>query len=65
MLRSAEYVLAFEPGNCHPIGRPAQIEKGQQEMLAPMQRRFSHLEIGIADGAEEIAALERAIADRR
>ena len=65
VLRNAEYVLAFEPGNCHPIGRPAQIEKGQQEMLAPMQSRFSHLEIGIVDGAEEIAALERAIADRR
>ena len=64
VLRDGEYVLAFEPGNCHPIGRIAQNERGH-EILEPMQRRFSHLEIGIADGAEEIAALEAEIAKRR
>ena len=65
VLRDAEYVLAFEPGNCHPIGRIAQKAKGEEEILKPMQSRFSHLEIGVADGAEEIAALEKEIADRR
>ena len=65
VLRDAEYVLAFEPGNCHPIGRIAQKAKGEEEILEPMQSRFSHLEIGVADGAEEIAALEKEIADRR
>ena len=65
VLRDAEYVLAFEPGNCHPIGRIAQKEKGLEEILAPMQSRFSHLEIGVADGREEIAALEDEIARRR
>lgn len=64
VLRDGEYVLAFEPGNCHPIGRIAQNERGH-EILEPMQRRFSHLEIGVADGAEEIAALEAEIAKRR
>lgn len=64
VLRDGEYVLAFEPGNCHPIGRVAQNERGH-EILEPMQRRFSHLEIGVADGAEEIAALEAEIAKRR
>ncbi|MBQ8505901.1 MAG: aldose 1-epimerase family protein [Clostridia bacterium] len=64
VLRDGEYVLAFEPGNCHPIGRIAQNERGH-EILEPMQRRFSHLEIGIADGPEEIAALEEEIARRR
>jgi hypothetical protein len=65
VLRDAEYVLAFEPGNCLPIGRLAQKEKGEEEILAPMQSRFSHLEIGVADGPEEIAALENEIARRR
>ena len=64
VLRDAEYVLAFEPGNCHPIGREAQKLKGV-ETLEPMQSRKSHLEIGIADGAEEIAALEAEINARR
>lgn len=64
VLRDAEYVLAFEPGNCHPIGRDKQKALGH-EMLRPMERRFAHLEIGVADGMEEIAALEREIAARR
>lgn len=65
VLRDAEYVLAFEPGNCHAIGREKQIEKGAQEILKPMQSRFAHFEIGIADGKDEIAALEDEIDKRR
>ena len=65
VLRDAEYVLAFEPGNCHPIGRIAQKAKGAAEILDPMQSRTARLEIGVADGAEEIAALEAAISARR
>ncbi len=64
-LRDAEYVLAFEPGNCHPIGRIAQKAKGEEEILEPMRSRFSHLEIGVADGQDEIAALENEITRRR
>ena len=64
VLRDAEYVLAFEPGNCHPIGRDKQRELGH-EILRPMESRSAHLEIGICDGADEIAALECEIAARR
>ena len=64
ILRDAEYVLAFEPGNCHAVGRQEQLRRGA-EWLQPMQSRFSHFEIGIADGAQAIAALEAAIKDRR
>ena len=64
VLRDAEYVMAFEPGNCHPIGRDRQKLLGH-ELLAPMERRFAHLEIGVADGPEEIAALEEEITVRR
>ena len=65
VLRDAEYVFAFEPGNCHAIGREKQIEKGVQEILKPMQTRFAHFEIGIADGMEEIRHLEEEINARR
>ena len=65
VLRDAEYVLAFEPGNCHAVGREAQIRRGAQEILAPMQTRYAHYEIGIADGREAIAALEAEIDARR
>lgn len=65
VLRDAEYVFAFEPGNCHPIGRLAQKARGAAEYLSPMQSRAARFEIGVADGPEEIAALEDAIAKRR
>lgn len=65
VLRDAEYVLAFEPGNCHAVGREEQIRRGAQEMLAPMQTRYAHYEIGIADGPEAVAALEAEIEARR
>ena len=65
VLRDAEYVLAFEPGNCHAVGREKQIESGKAEFLRPMESRFAHFEIEIADGREEIAAIEREIVGRR
>lgn len=65
VLRDAEYVLAFEPGNCHAVGREEQIRRGRQEYLTPMQTRYAHYEIGIADGPEAIAELEAKIETRR
>ena len=64
VMREGEYVLAFEPGNCHAVGRLEQKKRGA-EILAPMQSRYAHLEIGIAHGPKEIAALESEIAIRR
>ena len=65
VLRDAEYVLAFEPGNCHAVGREEQIRRGMQEILAPMQTRRAQFEIGIADGPRAIAALEAEIDGKR
>ena len=65
VLRDAEYVLAFEPGNCHAVGREEQLRRGAQELLQPMQTRWAHYEIGVADGPEAIAALEAEIESRR
>ena len=52
--RTGEYVFAFEPGNCHPIGRAEQKKRGGQEILEPMEKHIVDLEIGILDGPEEI-----------
>ena len=64
VLRDAEYVLAFEPGNCHPIGRDRQKALGM-EVLQPMEARTARFEIGVADGWEEIASLREEIRSRR
>ncbi len=64
VLRDAEYVLAFEPGNCHAVGREEQIRHGKPEFLSPMETRYAHYEIGIADGPEAIAGLEAEIKGR-
>ena len=48
-----------------PVLTEEQIRRGAQETLAPMQTRYAHYEIGIADGPEAIAALEAEIESRR
>ncbi|MDD3347440.1 aldose 1-epimerase family protein [Oscillibacter sp.] len=63
--RPGEYVFAFEPGICHPKSRREQREQGTLTVLASMESRCVDLEIGMLDGAEEIAALEREIAEIR
>lgn len=59
--RKGEYVLAFEPGNCYPVGRDVLRDAGGLEMLSPMQSREATFEIAVLDGAEEIAALRTEI----
>ena len=59
--RKGEYVHAFEPGNCYPAGRDALGKSGALEILSPMEKREEDLEIGILDGADEIAALRAEI----
>ena len=61
--RQGEYVHGFEPGICHPIGREAAKREGSLVWLAPMERREVRLELGLLDGAEEIAALQKEVQD--
>lgn len=63
VLRKGEYVLAFEPGNCYPVGRDALRREHGLEMLNPMAERQVTFEIAVLDGAEEIAALRAEIRD--
>lgn len=55
--REGDYVFAFEPGNCHPIGRTEQRTRGELEVLEPMQTHCVEMIFSIVDGAEEIAEL--------
>ncbi|MCL1855444.1 MAG: aldose 1-epimerase family protein, partial [Clostridia bacterium] len=41
--RHGEYVHAFEPGICHPIGREAAGQDGSLVWLAPLERRLARL----------------------
>ena len=59
--RTGEYVFAFEPGNCHPIGRVEQRKQGGQEILNPMENHIVDLEMGILDGPEEITEFQEKI----
>ena len=56
--REGEYVFAFEPGNCHPIGRNEQRKRGILEYLDPMETHLVEMELGILDGEDEIEALK-------
>lgn len=55
-LAASEYVLGIEPGNCLPVGRVKQRERGGLEILPPGGRKDIEVEIGILDGAKAIAA---------
>ena len=59
--RRGEYVHAFEPGICYPIGREAARRDGSLTRLAPLERREVRMELGVLDGAKEIAALREEV----
>ncbi|UCF96264.1 MAG: DUF4432 family protein [Spirochaetaceae bacterium] len=62
ILKSQDYFLALEPGNCTPAGRVNLRDKGQLRILDPQEEvRFS-ITIEVLDGAEEIQALESRVA---
>jgi len=52
------YVTGIEPGNCSVLGRQRNRMAGTLEYLAPGEQREFHLEIGVLDGPEEMAAWE-------
>lgn len=55
---AAEYVLGLEPGTTIPLGLEEAKKTGLIEYLAPGQIKEVNIEIGIADGADEITAVE-------
>ena len=52
------YVTGVEPGNASMLGRAWNRKHGYLQHIEPEEVREFHLEIGVLDGAEEIAAFE-------
>ena len=61
---TAGYVTGVEPGNCSPLGRAWNRRHGFLEYLEPGATCEFHLEITVLDGAADIAAAERCVANR-
>lgn len=55
------YVTGIEPGNVSMLGRAWNRKHGYLTYIQPGEVRTFHMEIGVLDGAEEIAAFERKI----
>ena len=52
------YVTGIEPGNVSMLGRAWNRKNGYLQYIEPDEVRDFHLEIGVLEGAEEIAAFE-------
>ncbi|MCB0108258.1 MAG: DUF4432 family protein, partial [Caldilineaceae bacterium] len=55
------YVTGVEPGNASMLGRAWNRKHGYLQHIEPGEVREFHLEIGVLDGATEIAAFEAQI----
>jgi hypothetical protein len=55
------YVTGIEPGNVSMLGRAWNRKHGYLTHIQPGEVRHFHLEIGVLDGADEIAAFEQAL----
>ena len=53
------YVSGIEPGNCSVLGRARNRASGTLQHIAPGEVREFHLEMGVLDGRDAIAAFER------
>jgi len=56
MMGAGDYVVGMEPANCLVEGRDKERARGTLQFLQPGEAREYHLEIGVLDGAEQIAA---------
>ncbi|MBI3960462.1 MAG: aldose 1-epimerase family protein [Chloroflexi bacterium] len=56
------YVTGIEPGNASMLGRAWNRRHGYLQHIQPGEVREFHLEIGVLDGAEEIAAFAEQVA---
>jgi len=61
MLAPQEYTVALEPCNTYNVGIQKSADRGWLPMLQPGETLQTELEIGVLDGAAEIAALKQLI----
>jgi hypothetical protein len=57
MMREGTYVMGIEPANCGVGGRESERRAGTLEFLDPEEERSFEVQIGVADGEAEIAAV--------
>jgi hypothetical protein len=62
ILKSQDYFVALEPGNCTPAGLAKLREQGQLKILEPQEEARFAISLEVVDGQEEIEALERRVA---
>jgi hypothetical protein len=55
MMGEGTYVMGIEPANCGVGGRESERRAGTLEFLDPGEERCFEVQIGVADGEEEIA----------
>lgn len=60
MMDQGTYVCGMEPANALVLGRATERQEGRLQFLEPGETRTYHLEIGVVEGAEQIAALDAA-----
>ena len=58
MMDAGTYVVGMEPANCSVMGRPAEHDAGTLQYLQPGEERHYEIDIGVLDGAAEIAEFE-------
>lgn len=58
MMDQGTYVVGMEPGNALVLGRATERKEGRLQFLEPGEKREYHVEIGVVQGREQIAALE-------
>ncbi len=57
MMGEGTYVMGIEPANCGVGGRESERREGTLDHLDPEEERRFEVQIGVADGEEEIAAV--------
>ncbi|MDR1586246.1 MAG: aldose 1-epimerase family protein [Treponema sp.] len=49
LLKTRDYVIGFEPGNCHALGRDKMRQEGKLQYIVPGEERAFHVRIRIED----------------
>jgi len=62
-LHRGAYIMGIEPGNASMLGRAWNRKHGCLQHIAPGEVRHFHLEIGVLDGAMELRAFEKMVAE--
>jgi hypothetical protein len=47
--QTRDYVIGFEPSNCHALGRDKMRQEGKLQLIAPGEERCFHVRIYIED----------------